>query len=414
MKISLLIIASEILEGKVQDISTFNLSKMLKSRSLSLNQVLTVSDNESQIINGLNSLKDSDLIIVSGGLGPTPDDLTKFCLAKFFNCSLIKNVHSTEMTRKIYEHHGKKVPDNHPYQQIPAKASSLFNSVGYAPGLLFKENTLTLISLPGVPAEFLAMAQMHLPPLLDSAQNHFFDFIIRTQGIDEEAIFNKLDEGLWEKLITYGTVASLPYLSGVDITIRISADTLEEVEKRKKDLNNFINAHPLKNYIWHIGQESLEACIINKAKALGIKFGFAESCTAGLCSSKITDVNGSSSVFYGSVVCYHSEIKTQLLKVSPELIEKFDVVSSAVAEKMASGLMELFPIDIAISLTGHAGPHNKEDKIPTGTVYISIVSELGNFTHHYQFRGSRERLKEAFAQAALFQLLKTLEKLARR
>src|SRR5690606_22182314 len=191
-------------------------------------------------------------------------------------------------------------------------------------------------------------------------------------------------------------------------------NSVEEMFQKKKALESFILSHPLKEYVWHIGEESLEECIITKAKNLNVRFGFAESCTGGLCSDKITNINGSSSVFYGSLICYNTDIKTGFLKVDPRLIEQFDVVSAPVATQMASGLRSLFPIDLAISLTGYAGPHAKEDEIPVGTVFIGVSSKLGDHTYHHHFVGDRKRLKEYFYQVALFQLLETLEKLALR
>ncbi|MFA5582752.1 MAG: CinA family protein, partial [Bacteriovoracaceae bacterium] len=211
-----------------------------------------------------------------------------------------------------------------------------------------------------------------------------------------------------------GKVASLPYLYGVDITVRLESNSSEEMKGKKKSLEDFILKHPLKEYIWHLGEESLEECIIKKAKELNVRFGFAESCTGGLCSDKITNINGSSSVFYGSLICYHTEIKTKFLGIAPNIIDQYDVVSAPVATQMASGLRSLFPIDLAISLTGYAGPHSKEDEIPVGTVFVGVSSQLGDMAFHHHFVGDRERLKEYFYQVALFRLLETLEKLALR
>ena len=182
------------------------------------------------------------------------------------------------------------------------------------------------------------------------------------------------------------------------------------LEDRK--LRDFIMNHPNKDYVWHIGEESLEEFIINKARALNLHFAFAESATAGLCSSRITNINGSSQVFYGSVICYHSEIKMDLLRVKESTIEQHDVVSEEVAQEMAAGLAQLYPVEVAIAITGYAGPHPKEDEIPIGTVCIGVHSPLGTSAQKYQFRGDRLRLKDYFAQTALFQLLETLEKLS--
>lgn len=412
MKISLLIIASEILEAKIQDLNVHTLAKLLKSQNHTLNKVSIVADKETLIIDALKELSDSDLIITSGGMGPTPDDLTKSCLAKFFDSTLQKSPHSIEIAKKNYENFGRTIPEDHGYMFIPNKAEALFNPQGFAPGLLFKENNLTLISLPGVPREYKSMLELYLPRLLQKADTQIFDFIIRTRGIGEEKIFSQLDPKLWDKLSLYGSVASLPHLYGVDITIRLKDQTSEGIENKKKELHAFIKSHPIQEFVWHIGDESLEECIINKARSLKMNFGFAESATAGLCSNRITNINGSSQVFYGSVICYHTDIKTNLLKVSPSTVEEFDVVSEQVAQEMARGLRELYPIDVAISITGYAGPHSKEDEIPIGTVCVGVSSSQGETTHKFQFRGDRYRLKENFATIALFQLLEALEKLA--
>ena len=412
MKISFLVIATEILEGKVQDINTLALSKFLKSCSLTLDKTITVSDKQDQILESLKLLSSSDLVVISGGLGPTPDDLTKDCLAKFLQVPLVRTKNSEEIARKNYEDKGQPFSPDHPYQQIPQNSQALYNPEGYAPGLLFNSGNTRYISLPGVPREFRAMMELHLPNILHGGENYLDDFIIRTKGIAEEKIFTELDSSLWERLSEFGPVASLPYLYGVDITLRLNGKTPAELETKKEAINSFLATHPLKKYIWHIGDDTLEERIIHLARTLKLQFGFAESCTGGLCSDKITNINGSSAVFYGSVVCYNTQIKTDLLKVSPKTLKDHDVVSEAVAIEMAQGLRSLYPIDVAVAITGYAGPHDKEEQIPIGTVCIGISSSLGVFSQRLHFVGDRQRLKEYFQQAALFQLLETLEKLA--
>lgn len=412
MKISFLVIASEVLEGKVQDINTLELSQFLRAQNFSLWQVITIPDDKDQIISSLKLLQKSDLVLVSGGLGPTPDDLTKTCLARFLNVPLASTAESQAIARQNFENRGLSFPADHPYQMIPEGTKPLFNPEGLAPGFQVTSGKSTFIFLPGVPREFKAMMKLHLPPSLPRFQEHLSDIIVRTKGIAEEKIFTELDNKLWDKLSQLGTVASLPYLSGVDITLRVRASSMEEMALKKEAIIQFLSTHPLQQYIWHVGSETLEECIINKAKSLGLQFGFAESCTGGLCSDKITNVNGSSNVFYGSVICYNTQVKTKLLKVNPQIIEDTDVVSEAVAREMAQGLRQLFPVDIAVSITGYAGPHPKEALIPIGTVCIGVSSPLGISSQQYQFSGDRLRLKNSFYQASLFQLLETLEKLA--
>lgn len=412
MKVSLLIIASEILEAKIQDLNTHTLAKLLKSHNHTLNRVLIVADQENHILKALTELSDSDLIVTSGGMGPTPDDLTKSCLAHHFQSVLEKNSLSVEVVKKNYENFGRTVADDHGYMHIPKDSTPLFNPQGFAPGLLFKNNKLTLLALAGVPREFKSMLELYLPNILSRPANHIFDFIIRTRGIGEEKIFNSLDNTLWTKLSEFGALASLPHLYGVDLTVRLQGKTLDELRQKQSAINTFINNHPIKDYVWHIGEESLEECIINKARSLHLHFAFAESATAGLCSSRITDINGSSQVFYGSVICYHSDIKTNLLGVKSTTINQHDVVSEEVAREMAVGLRQLYPVDVAIGITGYAGPHSKEEEIPVGTVCIGVSSPLGTSASKFQFRGDRLRLKDYFAQIALFQLLETLEKLS--
>ncbi len=412
MKVSLLIIASEILEAKIQDLNAHTLAKLLKSHNHSLSKVIIVADQENHILKALEELSDSDFIVTSGGMGPTPDDLTKSCLAHYFQSILEKNSLSVEVVKKNYENFGRTAPEDHGYMHIPKDSTPLFNPQGFAPGLLFKKNKLTLLALAGVPREFKSMLELYLPNILSKPTDHIFDFIIRTRGIGEEKIFNSLDNTLWAKLSEFGSLASLPHLYGVDLTIRLRENSQSELKQKQDAIHAFIQSHPIKEYVWHIGEESLEECIINKALSLNLRFAFAESATAGLCSSRITNINGSSQVFYGSVICYHSDIKTKLLGVKTATIEQYDVVSEKVAQEMAAGLSQLYPVDVAIGITGYAGPHAKEEEIPIGTVCIGVSSPLGITAHKFQFRGDRLRLKDYFAQIALFQLLETLEKLS--
>lgn len=413
MKIGLLIIASEILEGKILDLNGRFLSDFLKDHQLELHSSLTVRDIEEEIHRGLKFLLDQcDVIVTSGGLGPTKDDLTKDAIGRFLGRQSGFSPQSDQVSRENYDRLGRTYPGKeHVYSHLPQGFVALSNSAGFAPGLFCEYFGKHIICAPGVPREFKAILQDHLGPYL--LKNHSIglfmeNFIVRTRRVPEEKIFGEVDPTLWEKLEHFGDVSSLPVMMGVNIGVKIRAQTLQELDLRKSELRKIFEASPVKSSIWHYGTEKLEEVIIALANKKNLSFGFAESCTGGLCSHRVTGVPGSSMSFLGSVVSYDTSVKKSILEVARETVETYGVISTQTAEAMAQGLARKLGADIAVSTTGIAGPTGGSAENPVGTVCIGVYSKKGCVSFRYQLKGDRELLKERFAEAALMNLYDVL------
>lgn len=415
MKIQLILIGNELLNGKIQDKNAAWMSKFSHKNHLNLERVYTIADNEEVFKETLElATKTADVIITSGGLGPTQDDLTKKMMAKFFDKTMIFSKSSLAITQNHYTRYQREYQkDKFDYHNIPSDFIAFNNPVGFAPGLGHHFNKNKFIACaPGVPSEFRSMVEEEIFPYLqDNLEYHTLlqkHVTIKTWQVPESKIFMKIAPGLWEKLSKMGQVSSLPYLGGVDIGVEITADTQEDLIQKERTIIELINKTEIQNYIWHIGSESLEQVIIQKAKDKNLKIGFAESCTGGLCASRITDVSGSSSVFWGSIVSYSNEVKTNCLKVSELTLKNNGAVSLETAKEMAIGALKNMNLDIAITTTGIAGPGGGSSEKPVGTVGIGIATKDKATSEIMHFQGSREQLKFRFSQAALFKLLEEI------
>jgi nicotinamide-nucleotide amidase len=416
MKIGLLIIASEILDGKILEANTFILADYLRTLQEEIQKSITVRDHADEIKEAFNHLlQECDVVITSGGLGPTKDDLTKDVLADYLNRKIHYSEESFKVAHDNYKRMNRDFPGkDHVYCYLPDDFTALSNSTGFAPCLTTEFNGKRIICGPGVPREFKSLLTDHFEKLTKNFKtSHFIDaFIIRTRKVPEEKIFKDVDPTLWNKLEAIGEVSSLPHIMGVDIGIKIKASTMEEIKIKKEQLNQIIHHSPVKNITWHIGRESLEEIIVTKAKQKKITFGFAESCTGGLCSHRITNIPGSSSCLMGSIVCYDERIKSEILGVKEETLEKFGAVSEQTAKEMATGLALKFSLPLAISITGFAGPGGGTPENPVGTVWIGMYSQGTVKAESFKLFGDREALKNRFSQMALYSLLDELEKFA--
>lgn len=414
MRIGFLIIGSEVLNGIVGDLNLKILSEFLSTYQLEIHEALICRDDSDSIVSDLSRLlSNNDLVITSGGLGPTKDDITKRALADFFKVPVVSSLESLQVAAKNYERFGKTSPDkSHEYAQFPKEFTPLNNNAGYAPGIFISHENKLVLSGPGVPREFKAILDEHFERLLKNKfkQNFFQETLfIRTKGIPEEKIFNELDLHLWAELEKFGSVSSLPVLMGVNIGVKVLASTLKELSSKKEEVLRVFENSPLKKYIWNIGFQKLEEKILEITNSKKIKFGFAESATGGLCSHRITNTPGSSTSFIGGIVCYNESIKENLLGVSSKTLAEHTAVSLECAKEMVQGIVTKLDLDIGISITGYAGPGGGTEKYPVGSVCIGVMKKGSEpQARHYVLRGDRSYLKEAFSEVALFTLLQEL------
>lgn len=409
MRLGMLIIGTELLQGKIIDANTVWLAQFLRPWNLRLQLTLTVSDDNTDIQAALQMLyQRCDVVVCSGGLGPTADDITKASLAQFFGKKVIPQTSARQVAEGNYLRFARTLADDHGYGYLPEDFVALNNPSGFAPGLWFTDTQRSLLAAPGVPKEFRDMLAEHFPKLIapmlkNTGAIHLLNF--RTRGVPEERIFKELAPGLWDELAAHGNVSSLPHVLGVDIGVTLDGD----VQTKTARVQEIMRQSPVAPHVWHEGPESIEEVIVQTARDRKLTFGFAESCTGGLCSHRMTNVSGASSVFWGSVVSYDNSVKQNLLHVKEETLKHHGAVSEATAMEMASGAREALGVSIAISLTGIAGPLGGSAEKPVGTVWVGVASVSGVKAMRFEYKGDRETLKLRFSQIALYTLLDELK-----
>lgn len=413
MTIELIIIGDEILNGRTLDANLAWMAPWLFQKGLNLGHVTMVRDEPTQMIEAMTTAwKRSKIIITSGGIGPTLDDLTKAIMAEFAGKTLGEDANARAIVEKNYKRIDRDwTPQTNAYHLIPKDFIATDNPAGLAPGLVYINEGKALMAAPGVPKEFAVMVEKVFFPLLESKGFNLIgdqgQVVIRTFGVPEEKIFGELCPTLWKDLERFGKVSSLPHITGVDILVTFAGEANKT--EYQKEIKNIVEATSLVPHVWQWGTLSLEEYIIQKAKKLGKTICFAESCTGGLVASKITDISGSSEVFLGSVVSYANSAKEDFLHVSDRDIKKFGAVSEQVAQAMAQGAREKFKADYCVSFSGIAGPSGGTLEKPVGLVCQGFSSATKLVSRSLTFKGDRQKLKERFAMSGLFWLLKELE-----
>lgn len=415
MKTELILIGDELLYGKTRDLNAFWLGPFLRDRGMTLDRVTLIHDNEIEIQNTLReAFQRVDIVITSGGLGPTGDDLTKISLANYFKKELFPSEEAKKIVKENYSRFAREwKPEQNFYHQVPRDFLIVSNPAGQAPGLAYIADGKAVFAAPGVPREFKAMIEKEYFPLIQkyfskNLQKPSRKIALRTYGVPEEIIFFELCPGLWQRLESLGKVSSLPLstFGGVDIVLQVDDCNYDSTLEK---IHELIDPSPLAPYIWQWGDEELPSYVLKKAINKKLTFAFAESCSGGLCSSRITDIAGSSEAFKGGIVCYDEKIKKEFLNVSKDTLSKYGVYSPECAKEMAQGLQKLFNVNYAISLSGIAGPSGGTANNPIGTVYIGWSSQTNSGSECYYLKGDRITLKERFSQRALLTLLQKIE-----
>lgn len=398
-------IGDEILIGQIVNTNAVFIAKELNKIGIEVGQITSISDRKEHIESCLDDAqKRAQVIILTGGLGPTKDDLTKHTLCSYFDDVLVKN---QVVLDRIEEMFAKYVPtpindENRKQALLPSKAKVLNNFFGTASGMWFEIDDKVVISLPGVPFEMKALISNEVIPAL---QKHYTrPFIIHktllTYGLGESVIAERIE--LWENELPKDIkLAYLPNLGRV--RLRLSGKGTDE-----NLLNNRIDAEIEKLYPL-IGdiimgfeeeasiEEQLQAQFIKTNNSLAI----AESCTGGKIASRLTQIPGASSYFKGGMVAYATEVKVNLLGVSKGLIDNFSVVSAPVAEAMAVGVRERFGSTIGVSTTGNAGPSKGDSDADLGTVFIAVSSVSGVVSYELHLGKHRERVVEKAINKAM-------------
>ena len=396
MKAELITIGDEILIGQIINTNAVFLAKELNKIGIEIAQITSISDQKEHIIEALDaSTKRAEVVILTGGLGPTKDDLTKHTLCEYFNDTLIENEEILGHIEEIFKKYVNTPINNQNRQQalLPSKASIFKNDHGTASGMWFEKKGQVIISLPGVPFEMKSLMNQSVIPQL---QKHFTrPFIlhktIMTYGLGESAIAERIE--VWENNLPQTIkLAYLPNLGRVRIRLS-SVGSDEELLKNTID-SEIEKLLPLINDIF-VGFEdetSLEIQIkegfVKQQKTLAL----AESCTGGEIASRLTQVAGASKYFKGCAVAYHTQSKTDLLGVPEALINKYSVVSKEVASAMAENTRKKFNATVGLSTTGNAGPSKGDSDAEIGTVWIAIATQDKIVTEKFLFGRHRERV----------------------
>lgn len=407
MKIDLIIIGGELIHGKRTDLNGQELARQLRPLGHEISSMIVVPDDLDVIIQTIHHLRNKELpqlIITSGGMGPTADDVTKQALSLAFNSPLIDSEKAREICKENYSRHKRQwEPGLNSYQLIPEICLPLNNPVGHAPGLLIQEGNLSLLSLPGVPQEFAGLLAQELQKGLIPQRECRQFFTFKTKEIAEEVIFGKLCPTLWQDLENYGPVSSLPHAGSVEISVFTDPANFPRLQQMIMDT-------PLVDHIWQIGDLPTHEFIFQKLREKKKTLSVAESCSGGLCSHLFTEIPGSSDVFFGGVICYTNASKVSILGVEQSTIDKFSEVSLECAKEMANGVRVKLGADYGLSFTGFAGPSGGNETDPVGTVYIGVstANQTQAFRHH--FYGQRSFLKQKFVQYGFYRLIDQLKK----
>src|SRR5690554_1654892 len=378
MLAEIITIGDEILIGQIVDTNSAYISQELHKIGIQVSQITSIQDTKKHILDTLSEAnKRSDLVILTGGLGPTKDDIAKHTLCEYFDDNLVQNKAVLKTIVDLFEKHFNKQPNKLNIQQsyVPSKATVLQNKRGTAPGMWLENENTVFISLPGVPYEMKGLFENEVLPRLQQKFNRpiLVQKTILTTGWGESAIAEHIEE--WENQLPKDIkLAYLPSLGRV--RLRLSSKGTD-----KNKLHAAIDAQikQLKNHIGKIivgyeGETSIEEVVAKLLKKNNKTLSIAESCTGGNIARKITKHAGASHYFRGSVVTYATDTKIKLLGVPQQLIDTKSVISAAVAEAMANGVKKLYQTDYALATTGNAGPDKGDADAEVGTVYIAIAT----------------------------------------
>ena len=393
MKAQIITIGDEILIGQIVDTNSTYIAQQLNSIGFEISKISSISDNNEQIIETLSDAQNKvSLVITTGGLGPTKDDITKKAFCDYFNSKLVTNHEVKKQVIAYIEQRGK-VPKEINFEQakVPNNCEVIFNSAGTAPAMWFSKNKTIFISLPGIPYEMKIIMQESILPRLRKHfnLNKIIHKTIMTIGLPESVLAEIISD--WEKNLQEKNIklAYLPSPEALRLRLSISGEDTKQLENL---LNNEIDT--LKTIIPHnifafeqkYLQEVIGEILLQQNKTLST----AESCTGGNIAKLITSIAGCSAYYEGSVVAYSNEIKEKVLKVDKKLLIKYGAVSPQVVEAMAKGVMNLLNTDYAIASSGIAGPEGGTKEKPVGTVWLAVASKDKVISQKFNFGNLRE------------------------
>ncbi len=411
MKTYIITIGDEILIGKTLNTNAAYIGERLTANDFQIYKTSVVPDEEEEIIKEFEkAFEESDIIITTGGLGPTHDDVTRASVVKFFNTELVLDKNVLNDIHKLFKQRNlKPTPVNEDQAMIPKIAVPIRNEKGTAPGMWIEKDNKIFVSLPGVPHEMSAMIDdFVVPRLIEKFGNPSETKItthLLTTGIPESFLYEKL--GNLNELLDGAKLAFLPSQFGVKLRLTVTAESQEAASNKLSEIEQKIRALAGR-YIYGKDDDTLEKVIGKLLKDRGLTISVAESCTGGLICSRITNVSGSSEYFERGLITYSNGAKVELLNIDEDLLIEHGAVSIEVARLMADGVRKVSGTDIGLAVTGIMGPTGATETKPVGLVYIGICNEKVCTAKEFRFGNDRLLNKDRTSQAALEMLRRTL------
>jgi nicotinamide-nucleotide amidase len=400
-------IGDELLYGQVIDTNSAFMGQELAKLGLRVRQITSVSDRADEIVAALDLARErADVVLMTGGLGPTKDDLTKHVLARYFGAELVMHEPTLRHVEGIFARFNRPMLDvNRQQALVPSNCTVLHNALGTAPGMWFEDRGTVFVSMPGVPFEMKGLMTDEVLPRL---QQHFQTppiehVVVQTVGLGESYLAEKIAD--WETALPENIkLAYLPSLGGVRLRLSGYADGQPDLRGRMEALLPALR-EKLGDVIFAVGEIPLEQAVGQLLLERGLTVGTAESCTGGYVAYRLTSVAGSSRYFKGSVVAYSNEVKVQELGVKQATLDEHGAVSEATVREMAEGLRLRLGVDVAIATSGIAGPDGGTPTKPVGTVCIAYADKHQTVSRQFSFNRGRQ-LNVEYTSTSVLNLLR--------
>lgn len=399
-------VGDEILSGDILNTNSQFISKTLNKIDMDISKIYTIRDDITSIINTTNeALRETDIVIVTGGLGPTEDDKTRDGIAKALGYRLILDSDLLEQLKNMFNKNGYIMSDNNIKQAYRIENSIIMkNRFGTAPGMMINKDNKKIFLLPGPPRELQPMFNEYVINYLKNfSDKKIFTRIVHTIGIGESVLEEKIKPYFNNKI----KIGMYPKNGIVDIKISSKSDSLFQ---SKDNVYKFLESLDIDEYIWGYDEDTLESIVFKLLKEHNLKIGFSESLTGGLISSDFTRLAGVSEVFPLSLVTYSNNSKNKLLGVKKETIKEYGAVSKKTALEMSRNLVDKYDLDIAVSVTGIAGPTGATKNKPIGLVYIGIADKNNTIYKEFNLKGNRKEIQDRTSLNAFNEMRKFLLK----
>ena len=413
MKTHIINIGDELLIGQVVNTNASWMAQELNKCNIEVTNIVVIADDGDDITAHLTkSLTEADVVLITGGLGPTKDDITKTVLCRYFGDTLVTHQPTLERVRIFFERRGLPFTEiNQAQALVPSRCHVIINEVGTAPCMVFEKNGKIVVSMPGVPFEMKWLMTNHILPMLSAhlGNEAIVHRTVLTFGIGESFLAERI--AAWEDALPhYIRLAYLPEAGKV--RLRLSAygsdhnALTEEVDRQVAEIQILIGDN-----IYGYDNDTIQSVVGKILAKQHATVATAESCSGGLVANTITQVPGASAYFMGSIVAYDNAVKSQLLDVDCTTLSQYGAVSEQTATAMALGCIKALDTDYAVATTGISGPEGGTDEKPRGTVYIAIASKCGRTVcHKYVFQTTREEHQRRTSNQALFDLWTFIKK----